>query len=412
MLGLFRSKQSEIRIEDLENFLNNEFRQDIDSTLKKLSRIEDQIFFGIDNLKKSFDDLNSIDSSNTFTKNLKNKYCRRALDSISVVQRSGNTYPDKKKFIDSCVSAVNEISRIDIKEFRHLGAFNIKMSKISAQIRQINGMCSSYNSALNGSGLEDIFTAASMFDKLNKKYERYALLSQELATTEKSAEFIKAKAHSFMINAEEAKKNAEEIDAKKPDISEDERQKNTIEISLSTELGSIERSLRKFMHDCESIIEKTDIEMMKKYLNDPGSTFLFHDDGSVLKRNLIKMREAMQRGDFTTDDKTEKVDRMIRSMDFYLSMKQQHQGLARSIEKFYKKLEDLKKPFITQKQALADDIEKISLEISHLEDGAKKKRSEIAILKKEINHDIEKIDAWVLKKCGRKIVIKHSFDLG
>ena len=405
-----RKRQNEVVIESLENFMKNEFSDDIESTSRKLLKLEEEIISSMEMLKKPIEELNSIENVNTFTNNLKNRYCRKALDAISSVQKPGTGYTEMKRFIDSCKSCLSEMGNIDIKEFRHLGAFNIKMSKISSQLSQTGKLCSLYESSLKGSRIEDAFTASSMTAEATNKYGRLMSMKDELLATGKSISFLESRIESLRIRADESSKKAEEADLRKQEAAEDEKQKASIETAISTELGSIERIMRKFMHDCEGLVEKGDIETMKKYLDNPGTTFLIHDNEGVLRRNAIKMKEAAARGEFTAEG-LDKVDRIIRSMDFLLSMKKRRQEILESLDKFYNKIEDLKKPHIVQKQKSEEEMENLQADLRKMKESSERKELEAAAARKDLQNFLRGIDSWISGKCRRQITVRHNFDV-
>ncbi|MBI2579353.1 MAG: hypothetical protein HYW27_00445 [Candidatus Aenigmarchaeota archaeon] len=95
MLGLFR-RQSEVDIGEARRFLESEFRGDIDSESGRLSRIEDEISGASEGLKKSVQELDSIESSNSFTGSLKSRYCRKAMNAIENMKKPPGGYESKK----------------------------------------------------------------------------------------------------------------------------------------------------------------------------------------------------------------------------------------------------------------------------------------------------------------------------
>ncbi len=403
-----RKRQNEAAIESLENFTKSEFEGEIESTARKLSKLEGEIMSNAEMLKKPIEELNSIENVNTFTNNLKNRYCRKALDAIASVQKPGNGYEEMKRFIDSCKSCLGEIGNIDIKEFRHLGAFNIKMSKISSQLAQTGKLCSLYESSLKGSRIEDVFTAGSMAAEAASKYDRLTTMKEDLLAAGKSINFLESRIESLRLSIDESGKKAEEAELKKQEAAEDEKQKASIETAISTELGSIERIMRKFMHDCESLVEKGDVEIMKKYLDNPGTTFLMHDDVGVLRRNAIKMKEAAARGEFTAEG-IDKIDRIIRSMDFLLSMKKRRHEIMESLDKFYKKVEDMKKPHVVRKQKSEEEMGNLQADLRKMKENSERKELEAEASKKDLQNFLQSIDSWVSGKCRRQVTVQHNF---
>lgn len=407
MLGLFR-RQSEVDIGEARRFLESEFRGDIDSESGRLSRIEDEISGASEGLKKSVQELDSIESSNSFTGSLKSRYCRKAMNAIENMKKPPGGYESKKEFSDSCAAVVKEISDIDIREFRHLGAFSIKMSKISSQISQINRLCSSYASLLSNSRTGDACAAGLMSKSIKLKSEGIVAMKNEAESLKSSYDFLKSRIHSIALESSEIREKIEDIEGTKSGMSESEKQKISIETALSTEFGSLERIIRKFMHDCEDLVEKNDIETMKRYINDAGDAFLHHDDGSVLMRNLIKMRDAITSGNFSCDEKTEKIDRSIRSMDFFISMKERRAGICADLDRFHKKIDDSKKPLFRRKEVIENEVEKLNLDARHALEGYEKKSAEMAEMRKSLASDIENMKSWLSKKCGRRIILKHD----
>ncbi len=411
MLGLFKQGRAEVGLDGLERFMSDSFAGDIENSGKKMSRLEDEALSVAGSLKRSIEELRSIENANTFTSMLKNKYCDKSMEAAASISKPPEDYVSRKLFADSLFAAISEISNIDIKEFRHLGTFSIKMSKISSHVSRLKKLHSSYISVLNGSRLEDVFAAGASARNITAKYGKCTALREEAKRAEKSAEFIENSLKSLRISVHELEKKIEEAESKTHSLSDDEKRKDAIETSLSTEFGSLERSVRKFLHDCEDIIEKGDIETMKLYAENPGNAFLRHDDGSVFRRNVIKMREAVSSGRLKSDDSLEKIDRTIRSMDFFIAMKKEHSDISRSLEKFYSKIENMKKPLISQKQDAERQAGALAAELEKITESERRMASEGARLAEEITSDIGKLSLWSSEKTGKRIIIKHSFIL-
>ncbi|MBI2172778.1 MAG: hypothetical protein HYT73_01025 [Candidatus Aenigmarchaeota archaeon] len=411
MLGLFKQGRAEVELEGLERFMSDSFAGDIENSGKKMSRLEDESLSVIESLKKSVEELRSIENASTFTSVLKNRYCDKSMEAASSVSKPPEDYVSRKLFSDSLAAAISEISNIDIKEFRHLGAFSIKMSKISSYVSQLKKLHSSYASILKSSRLEDVFAAGASVRNLTAKYDKCASLRDEVKKSGKSAEFIGNSLKSLKIRIHELEKKIEEAGSKTQSVYDDEKRKDMIETSLSTEFGSLERSIRKFLHDCEDMIEKGDTETMKLYAENPGSAFLRHDDGSVFRRNVIKMREAISSGRLKSDDSLEKIDRMIRRMDFFLAMKKEHSDISKSLEKLLLKAESAKKPIMNQKQDAERQAEALSSELEKISESERRMSSEIRQLTEEIRSGMEKLSSWSSEKTGKRIEIKHSFIL-
>ena len=411
MLGLFKQGRTEVGLEGLEKFMSDSFAGDIENTGRKLSRLEGETLSVIESLKKSIEEMRSIENANTFTSVLKNRYCDKSMEAAGSVSEPPEDYVSRKLFSDSLATAISGIGNIDIKEFRHLGAFSIKMSKISSYVSQLKKLHSSYASILNDSRLEDIFAAGASVRNLKAKYDRCVSLRDEVKKSGKSAEFVGNSLKSLKIRIHELEKKIEEVESKTHSLSDDEKRKDKIETSLSTEFGSLERGIRKFLHDCEDMIEKDDIETMKLYAENPGNAFLRHDDGSVFRRNVIKMREAISSGRLKSDDSLDKMDRMIRRMDFFLAMKKEHSDISKSLEKLLLKTESAKKPIMSQKQNAERQAETLSSDMEKIAENERRMSSEIRQLTEEIRSGVEKLSAWTSEKTGKRVEIKHSFIL-
>src|SRR3989338_4868694 len=279
------------------------------------------------------------------------------------------------------------------------------MSKISSGISQLNRLCSPYLFALEGSVLKKIYEARAMKSGLDARYDAYISAKSEMNSMKKSSGFVEGRMISLKTKTEEVKRRISEIDGMRSETHDEEKRKNTIETTVSTEIGSVERVIWKFVHDCKDEAKK-DIVIMEKYAKSPFETFL-NDSDIYIRQFLINIREASTGGKFNPGEDIAKVDRLIRSMDFLVSMRNEYAKITDNIEKFHKKIENMKKTHISNSESTEEEIEKFSSEKKKIDAAIEKKKAEIRTIESEIKEREEKLVEWIKTACGREVRIKY-----
>lgn len=389
--NLFKSETLRVELEDIPPFLESkEIKKRQKASLERMKS-------DFSALKSVLNALASKTSPNSYSNSLKNKFCSRSLGIVESLEENIGAY---KK-------AINEISKIDMKEFRHLHAFSDDMKLIAARINSIAKETEEAERFLESNPLskktresqkklETVIAFRNIKETLEKETGDF---KNEIAEKEK---LLKRTGEAFeSFSAKDEFKLVESLDE---EIKYLEKNKNTISQKIVEEFAGIDRPMRKFRHSkiCESMLKEYR-DTLDAYIE--SGEALFSDSEFRIKKILEGMKNAVDEKQLDMEEK--KYHRLIdilRNAGLLESLRDQHLSLIKKLTQLKEEKEKYSGLFAEKKRCKSGmaELEKV---ISSLKKTLEVKTREKEGAEAKIAAETEELEYMMGQILGREVSI-------
>lgn len=304
---------------------------------------------------------------------LKDRFCERGLRLLAQPPAPHDTY------IEAVAAAVQEISAISYKEFRHFQAMKDDMSRIASQVKLVEERLGEFRKSYHSSAEKKISDTLSLASAVREKEATFLEADTQLQQIEKAIPFIKDALESDERKLAEASGKIATLESDvRQDVAPLESERSIIKQRISTELGSVDRLLKRLQHD-----NPRKYATIQDYIANAGDAFIA-DEMLEIRTMLEDLKPlAKEEG----PEKYEKVLELLRNVDFFDSLKEQHKGLTtRIMETRGAKMQELER-LEREKSHLALSIEEHRAEISQLLEKRSAKAGEKERLAKELGRE-------------------------
>ncbi len=394
--NIFRSEPLRLRLEQIPSYLESK------ETKSRKKAFLDRIKPCFSGLRNMLDSLSSKTSSNNYSNMLKNKFCAR---SISIIDSLGN--PETAY---SCREAIKEIGNIDIKEFRHLHAFNDDMKSIAASINSITRETEETLKLIESSdSFRKTSDAEGKFKRITSLAHGSAMLEKEMAQIncklveiEKS---LRGKARELAeFSAREEFRRVESMDEELKYI---EKNKATIKQKVVEEFAGIDRPMRKFRHaKTFENMPKECRDALDKYIY--SGEALFSDNDLLIKKILENMKRAAETKEMEVEEKKyHRIMDILRNTglleslrDHYLSLVKKSSQLKEEREKY--------SGIAAEKRHMKNEISAMEKEIPALKwklEAVTKKKQE---KEKEMATQAKELEAALREILGHEVILSEN----
>jgi len=403
MFGFFKKKDDqEVELEKVESLVKKELAVEIGNTENILNSSLGEAMKIINELDGLLTELKNKDSDKKYSNTLKDKFSDRSREALRSITKPGMNYSEMEDFLKKIKKANEKIENIDIKELRHLREFKADMNKIVMKTKLMDKWIKNFEKTLEkNSILKKNGEIKNNINKIEESQERMKSSKEKIRNIEHSIAKQKEIVDDYKINYDRTKKYEE----MKEKMREQESEMSIIRQKINTEFGVLEKPLRKFLYIKKDMtIHKRNL--ITKYIENSGESFLVIDRDEI-KNILEELIESFENKEIEVDEKRlEKINGLVRSLDFMSAMRKQYHGLEEKInhingtlKKEYEPLLDEIRKEELKKEELKKRLE--DLETSHNNFLKEEKDSENSFIENKIK--LEQKLSEILK---RKIEIK------
>jgi hypothetical protein len=391
--NLFKSETLRVELDDIPPFLESK------EIKKRQKAFLERMKSDFSALKSILNALASKNSSNSYSNSLKNKFCSRSLAIVESLEENIGAYK----------TAINEISSIDMKEFRHLHAFSDDMKLIAARINSI---------AKETEEAERFLESNPLFKKTRASQKKLGTLiafrniketleketgnfKNEIAEKEK---LLKRKGEEFeSFSARDEFKLVESLNEEMKYL---EKNKNTISQKIVEEFAGIDRPMRKFRHSkiCESMLKEYR-DTLDAYIE--SGEALFSDSEFRIKKILEGMKKAVDEKQLDMEEK--KYHRLIdilRNAGLLESLRDQHLSLIKKLIQ----LEEEKGKYgslFAEKKRYKSEMAELEKTVSSLKKTLEVKTKEKEGAEAKIAAETEELEDMLKEILDREVVISQ-----
>jgi chromosome segregation ATPase len=389
MFNIFKKSGPEkVKVNELLNFLEKEFQNEIKSAGEKMQKSVSDITDSLNNMKKLFYELKKKKYEPTkekkeifdeYSTNVKNRFCDRSIEIIDQIPYTEISYDNVLKFLDSASEKIKQISDINFKEFRHLHAFRSELKEIASSIKNLEAKIKISSEAMkkfqnvkkiNILEQETIYLKKLIQDTEDTKKRTYEL-KNEITENEKILEKKRSELNSFL-------KTFEEYEELKNTENELEKDKSLIKMKITTAFSGLDKVLRKLKH-----IEKKQQQIIDDYIKNPADAFL-SDDELEIRKIIQKIKEISE--ELEMDEKKHKNIVFLESeIENLVSDKNQIKDIEKKIKETRRDIMRFDGKFMERKQK-EEEIKKLNVKIEEISGEIEKKSIEL----KSKNNDIER----------------------
>jgi hypothetical protein len=396
MFGSKKKKVVEVRLEDAKKLLYNETLKEFEENEKKIKPALSDMIIQLSALKTTIEQFKSKSVPNTYANTVKNKYCDRCMEMLTA-SVPDFSYSELDKFAKNTEQALRTVENPDIKEFRHLFVFKSDMSLISNQTKPVWTMLKNYKKVIEKPFLKNRDATDKCIDWMTDMKNKIVDITDDvekmkLEEKEKFAELIVLK-----NELEKNRKNYEDVKIENlnKDIDSLEKQRNSIKQKIDNDFGSIMRPVRKALHIAEDgkiTFTKEDTRIANDY-SMSEETFLMADNDNRITVIIEKIKDAIDNKKLIVDDREkDKVNMVFRSMDFFLTLKEQYIHIVEKIAEKDKLMNDTFGPFMRKRNEIETQIADKQKEIEQLKKIMHAKNEDKIRLSGKIRNDVNVLE--------------------
>ena len=373
MFNLFKKKQLTLKLEEVINYINEKFSDEIERNNNKIENLKSEIKHNISSLETLLDKLKDKESDERFATSVRDKFYERIKQQIYLLN-DDNFMNKVEEIINNC--------QINQKEFIHLRAFKDEMKAIAVLIELIEKKYKNLKKTYDSSIVKKIdnlekniieFKAKSgKINGFDEEIERNKkiLFSLRKSNDEKGNELKKITESREFLSINEIKEGLEEL----------EYDQMLIKQKLNTEFGSIEKIMVKYEYITKNKNEKV---ILKELIESSASAFLELNVEDI-KKVLESIKTTIENRKMDADvKKYGKIVEMIQDFGLLYSFKKQYEKNSEMIENNRKKLSELE-PLFEEKKIIEKEIDDNEREIKKIE----KQNERILSDKKEFENSI------------------------
>jgi len=381
MLEKFKSMFSkdimEIRINDVDSKVTSLEEK---SGSEKIASARDAAAADLSKLRVLLEGLAKKSVTDNYVNVLKDRFCEKGIKLLSSLPS------DSEKFLEISTQALQEISGISMKEFRHFHAFKDDMGLVAAQVKVSNESLEDFRKTYHGSRQKKTSDIFKLAQRIRQDQASLGLLEKQINEIEKAIPFIRESLERNERSLAEAdKKIGTENSDTDETISSLSSEMSIIKQKISTELGSIDRIFKKIEHESPG-----KYACLRSYVHNSGQAFLADDDLEI-RTILEDAKHEIKKED---PEKYEKVEDLLRNLDFFESLRQQYKGLETRVAGLKERRDAQMRPLEKEKAHAKTSIEDAQSEISQLLERRSAKNEE----KERLVADIARCKAELTEK--------------
>jgi len=397
MFKLFSKKKEsvDLKFDDVREFIEVRTEKESSDEEKRIKGIVDDVMNEIGKLKLQFEELKELDSDNSFSLSIKNKYCDRFLEMISF-DTPGISFSELNKFAEKIGGITKSASNLTVKEFKHMRGFRAKMGRVSLQTKIIDKKLKILRGSMKKSVLEKKDKMMKCITWVNEIREKISAIDNEMGVMGGKKAELENEIRGIDSELDGFEKNGlqERFDHEMKEVGILEKERDMIKQQIETEFGGIIRPLKRLQYASDSgeaALLDAEKKALEQYLLKPD-TFL--SDNENIIRSLINQTKALsEKGVIELNDKeNDKISGVFGNLNFLISSKTQCNNLMTQIREKEKKIRDIYMPFAEKKKTSQNEKKKKMDDIHALEDSKKTKDEEKEKLRKKIASDISALE--------------------
>lgn len=366
---LFRQEPKEVTIDDLTNFLNDNFKDEKKEVESKLGSIAQEIGSNFTSVKNIATELKTKSSPNRYANVLKDKFCDKIIQTVDSLRLNSSDYDSMKEFVRLAHASMQSIGSMGLKEFKHLHAFRDDMSKIAEKMKVLEYNMKSASKIIQDSRLSKIDTIKSDTDEIFRMRKKIDHANKEILEMAKSKQPINDAIEQEKRRIEETNSQLAEYAAERLKIRELEKSLENIKQQVNHEFAGMDRIMKKFVYFGE--LTKEQIGVLKEYIKEPGTTFLEKDENNLIRSILDAIHGYKDKEMIDLDErKLEKLKDIIRQSDFLLGLRDHYKDVRQ-------KKEDMENQLVEKSEPLKQSIKLSMMEIANREKELGTLRSKI-----------------------------------
>jgi hypothetical protein len=320
----------ELDIDEIPNFISNEFASEINQEKKKLSTTTEEIYTEFLSLKDLINKLKEKQHEAVFANSVKNKFCCRSLEMIENLEKPEMTYKLLRSFLDKSEDLIKNISNLGFKEMIHLRAFKEQMDSIANKTKLIISKNKIASDFIKGAILEKLDKIGDKIKSIKNHQETVEALSRYIKTTENDIadlenELIekKKKLDDFLKNDNFIKFN--QFD---DELEELEKEKGIIKQKIATEFSGIGKVLKKFQHS--DFATREEGQIINNYITDSDAFLL--DKNLEIKRILEKVKQKIDSRELDAEEKRhDKILYLLKEFNSLTAIRNEYEEIEKTI---------------------------------------------------------------------------------
>jgi len=382
MLGLFSKKKGrkELRLEDVDEFVRLNTEKEFSAAENRLRDGLNAAMKEINSLKSQLKELGKISSGNSFSDNVKNRYCERVLGMLNV-EAPDLDYSKITNFISAIENINKAANNLTIKEFKHMREFKANMGRISMQTKVIESKLKQLKNTAHGSVIEKKEKIKKCLNWINELNEKIFLLNEESEKINCRKDEIEKEANKLDLELGRFEKNGlqAKFDNELKELEAIEKHRDLIKQNIETEFGGLSRPLKRLQYALDSgqvAMLSDEKNILERYLDTPDA--FLHDNKMLIKIIISKIKDLYSRNAIELNEKErDKVLSVHGNMRFLISLKEQYNGLSSQIHEKEEKIKTVFMPYAERKKEIQNEKEIKNRDREKLNNELKAKTAEI-----------------------------------
>jgi len=392
--SLFSKKEPEIKepkrihLEESRNLFNKKMKDLEKTEIQEINSVAEKITGGFTNIKNTLKELRDLqvpEKRAHASQVIKDKWVERQETTLTSFLNQNKKISSIQEFrtymsaVDKALEGI-KISPVEAGHIRFF--FPDQLARISRSTNEIIDLNTSLKIRTESGFMKNCGVIQDIYNKLEELEEKIARNSSE---TEKS-EYETSENRKKLSDIEFF--DIKELDEANASIGKLDLERRRIYQKIDSTLGSITRYLKKFSHKSQN---KTDISIMKAYIENPHKAFL-EDDNNRIRDILLRLIIFVKDERIEIESKSvQKIESVLAEIDSLAQEKKRMMEITEEIEEIRQRIdselipkEEKNKENLKLKKHLEKSIEKNQETMQKFGTDNESMRNSIASLKKSL----------------------------
>jgi len=321
----------ELGIEEIPDFLSNEFKADLEEAKKKISTMVEEIFREFSLLKALLNELKEKQHDVVFANSVKNKFCCRSIELIESLEKPEINYKALISFLEKSEYIINDISNIGFREMLHLRAFKKQMDSIAAKTKLI----------INKNKIaKDFINTDTLLEKLDKLDDKIKSIKNTQETINALNQYIMTAEKDIANSENELKEKKQQLDAFlkndaflkmnsiRTELEALEKNKGRVKQKIATEFSGIEKVLKRYQHS--GFATREEEKIINDYLTSSDAFLL--DEKLEIGALLEKVRQKIDSKELDAEEKRyNKLLYILKEISSIASLRNEYREIKKDI---------------------------------------------------------------------------------
>jgi chromosome segregation ATPase len=400
---LFKSEPEEMKASEAGMILLGKFEREKHDTENKLVSAVKDIAMQMKEIEAIVIVLRGKTTPETYANTIKNKFCAKSVEALAGLPDYNDTYDSLKGFVTKSDEIMHVIGGLDMKEFRHLHAFNDDMAQIAERIRMLENELNFAKKILADSVMNKIDKINAMIASLGDFEAKAKMANDNTAETKEFIDSLKGMIKTSETQVERLNGTLSEYAGDRIRLRDLDKTAESLRLKIDAEFSGLDRVFKKYLYFGD--LSKADSLLLNNYIKSPGQAFL-DDRGNEIRDILESLHRFRSREMIEMDDgKFNRIEELIRRFPSLVELRAQHDEINSKKSDLEKEFAERQAPVANETKAALAEIENRKKELAALEMRIRSYETEKRVALKEMEDAKNKLELSISELLNRNVRI-------